>query len=41
MEKKIYGVIYGLIDGTNDFEYIGQTIRSVEVRFKEHAIADS
>ncbi len=37
MEKKIYGVIYGLIDGTNDFEYIGQTIRSVEKRFKEHA----
>ena len=37
MEKKIYGVIYGLIDGTNDFEYIGQTTRSVELRFKEHA----
>ena len=41
MDKKIYGVIYGLIDGTNDFEYIGQTVRSVEVRFKEHAIIDS
>jgi len=31
-----YGVIYLLIDGTNDKEYIGQTIRSVEERFKEH-----
>ena len=37
MEKKIYGVVYALIDGTNDFEYIGQTTRSVELRFKEHA----
>ena len=41
MDKKIYGIIYLLIDGTNDFEYIGQTIRSLEVRFKEHATADS
>ena len=37
MEKKIYGIIYLLIDGTNDFEYIGQTTRSLEVRFKQHA----
>ena len=36
MEKKIYGIIYLLIDGTNDFEYIGQTTRSLEVRFKQH-----
>ena len=36
MEKEVYGVIYDLIDGTNDYEYIGQTTRSVERRFKEH-----
>ncbi len=30
------GYIYLLIDGTNDFEYVGQTRRSVELRFKEH-----
>lgn len=41
MEKKIYGIIYLLIDGTNDCEYIGQTTRSVEVRFKEHEKMDS
>ena len=41
MEKKIYGVVYGLIDGTNDFEYIGQTTRSIEKRFKRHMKADS
>jgi group I intron endonuclease len=34
---KVYGVIYLLIDGTNDFEYVGQTIRSVKRRFKQHA----
>lgn len=32
-----YGKVYLLIDGTNDFEYVGQTTRSVEKRFKEHA----
>ena len=37
MEKKVYGIIYLLIDGTNDFEYVGQTTRSLEVRFKQHA----
>ena len=36
-----YGVIYTLIDGTNDKEYIGQTVRPVEVRFKQHAKTDS
>ncbi|MBR1804992.1 MAG: GIY-YIG nuclease family protein [Selenomonadaceae bacterium] len=35
------GVVYLLIDGTNDFEYVGQTTRSAEERFKEHAKADS
>ena len=30
------GEVYLLIDGTNDFEYVGQTRRSVELRFKEH-----
>ncbi len=33
---EVYGVVYTLIDGTNDFEYVGQTTRSVEKRFKEH-----
>ena len=33
--------VYAIIDGTNDFEYIGQTTRSVEERFKEHTKADS
>ena len=36
-----YGSIYAIIDGTNDFEYVGQTTRSVEERFKEHTKADS
>ncbi|MBR1646631.1 MAG: helix-turn-helix domain-containing protein [Selenomonadaceae bacterium] len=31
-----FGVIYLLIDGTNDEEYVGQTRRSVKVRFNEH-----
>lgn len=35
------GVIYDLIDCTNDFEYIGQTTRPIEVRFREHACADT
>ena len=39
MEKG--GVIYLIIDGTNDGEYVGQTTRSVEIRFKEHLNADS
>ena len=36
MEKKIYGIIYLLIDGTNDFEYVGQTTRTFEARFYQH-----
>ncbi|MBR2518752.1 MAG: GIY-YIG nuclease family protein [Selenomonadaceae bacterium] len=31
-----FGVIYLLIDGTNDLEYVGQTKRSAELRFREH-----
>ena len=33
---EVYGVVYLLIDGTNDFEYVGQTTKTVEKRFKEH-----
>lgn len=33
---KVYDFVYLLIDGTNDKEYIGQTTRSVEERFREH-----
>lgn len=33
---EVYGVVYLLIDGTNDKEYVGQTTRTVEERFKEH-----
>ena len=33
---EVYGVIYTIIDGTNDFEYVGQTKKTVEKRFKEH-----
>ena len=36
MKPKPYGIIYLLIDGVNDKEYIGQTTRSVKERFKEH-----
>ena len=32
-----YGVVYLIIDETNDLEYVGQTTQSVEKRFKEHA----
>ncbi len=32
----MYGVVYLIIDGTNDREYVGQTTRSVEQRFSEH-----
>lgn len=34
---EVYGIIYLLIDATNDKEYVGQTTRTVEERFKEHA----
>lgn len=38
---KVYGVVYLLIDGTNDREYVGKTVRSVKRRFKQHAKADT
>lgn len=31
-----FGLIYLIIDGTNDKEYVGQTTRTVEDRFQEH-----
>ena len=31
-----YGVIYLIIDGTNDKEYVGQTTLSIKKRFKKH-----
>lgn len=37
---EVYGVIYLLIDGTNDKEYVGQTIRTFEERFKGHLHGD-
>lgn len=36
----MYGIIYLIIDGTCDKEYVGQTTRTVEERFKEHTKAD-
>ncbi len=33
---EVYGVVYTIIDGTNDMEYVGQTVGTVEKRFKEH-----
>ena len=33
---EVYGVIYLITDKTNAMKYVGQTMRSVEVRFKEH-----
>lgn len=38
---EVYGVIYLLIDGTNDMEYVGQTTKVVEKRFKQHMQSDS
>ena len=40
MEREIYGIIYLLIDCTNDFEYVGQTTRSFEERFRGHKHGD-
>ena len=37
---EVYGVVYLLVDGTNDFEYVGQTTQTVEERFKQHAKDD-
>ena len=33
---EVFGIIYLLIDGTNDKEYVGQTTQTLEERFKEH-----
>ncbi len=34
---KVYGIVYLLIDGTNDRHYVGQTTKTLEERFKRHA----
>ena len=36
-----YGIVYLIIDGTNDREYVGQTTKTPEERFKEHEKKDS
>lgn len=36
----VYGIIYLLIDGTNDKEYVGQTKRKFKERFGEHKRGD-
>lgn len=33
---EVYGIVYLIIDGTNDKEYVGQTTQTLEERFKEH-----
>lgn len=35
-----FGVIYLLVDGTNDLEYVGQTTQKLERRIKEHKHGD-
>ena len=35
------GIVYLVIDGTNDMEYVGQTTKTVEERFKQHMKADT
>lgn len=37
---EVYGIIYLLIDGTNDKEYVGQTKRTFKERFGEHKRGD-
>lgn len=37
---EVYGVVYLLIDGTNDKEYVGQTTKTVEERFNQHKRGD-
>ena len=34
---KVFGVIYLIINGVNDKEYVGQTTKNVKARFKQHA----
>ena len=35
-----YGIIYLLIDGTNDKEYVGQTTKTLKKRFNQHKRGD-
>ena len=37
---EVYGIIYLLIDATNDKEYVGQTIRTLAERFYQHKHGD-
>lgn len=37
---EVYGIVYLLIDGTNDKEYVGQTTKTFEERFKGHFYGD-
>ena len=41
MKPKPYGIIYLLIDCTNDFEYVGQTTQTFERRFSQHKYGKS
>ena len=34
---EVCGVVYLLIDGTNDCEYVGQTVQPLAKRFNAHA----
>ena len=36
-----YGIVYKITNKLNGMPYVGKTTRSLEVRFKEHAKADS
>ena len=36
-----YGIIYKITNLLDGMVYVGQTTRSIEVRFREHAVADS
>ena len=38
---EVYGVIYKITNLLDGMIYVGQTTRSIEVRFREHAVADS
>lgn len=35
-----YGIIYLLIDATNDKEYVGQTTKTLKKRFNQHKRGD-
>ena len=37
---EVYGIVYLLIDGSNDREYVGQTTKTFEERFKGHMYGD-